>query len=263
MFFVAAKLFWLVAAPLNLAVLLGLGAVAGILCRCPRLARRLAAAALAVLLLAAATPLGPYAAAVLERRFVPAPALPAAIAGILVLGGGIDTERSLGWGRPILGAEAERLTALIDLGRRYPEAPVIYAGGFGGLGTVARTEAAFARDFLLAAGFDLTRVAFDGRSRNTRENAVEARMLAGDSAGRPWVLVTGALHMPRAVAVFRHEGWQVIPWPVAPVTPGPDAMPWTPLDTAATLGQSTRALREWIGLAAYRAAGYTATLLPK
>lgn len=263
MFFIAAKLFWLLAAPLHLATILGLGALIAGLIRCRRLARGLGLCASAILVLAAATPLGPLAAARLENRFPLRPPLPAQIAGILVLGGGISTELSLGWGMPVLGRDADRLTALLELGRRFPDAPVIYAGGHGGLGTVEKTEAEFARDFLLAQGFDPGRVRFDTQSRNTYENAVEAGRWAGDPTGRPWVLVTGALHMPRAVATFRHAGWTVLPWPVAPVSPGPGAPFWAPLDLTGTLEQSSRALREGLGLIAYRAAGYTDRLLPE
>lgn len=267
MFFVAAKLFWLLVAPLHLATILGLCALIAGLFRCRRLARGLGLGAIVTLVLAAATPLGPLAAARLESRFPFRPPLPAQIAGVLVLGGGISTGLSLGWGMPVLARDADRLTALLELGRRFPDAPVIYAGGYGGLGSVEKTEAEFARDFLIAQGFDPGRVRFDTQSRNTRENAVEAgRWAEGpgkDSAGRPWVLVTGALHMPRAVATFRHAGWAVIPWPVAPISPGPRAPFWAPLDITGTLEQSTRALREGLGLLAYRAAGYTDQLLPE
>lgn len=267
MFFVAAKLFWLLAAPLHLATILGLATLIAGVCRWRRLARGLGLGAIITLVLAAATPLGPLAAARLEGRFPLRPALPAQIAGILVLGGGISNDLSLGWGMPVLARDADRLTALLELGRRFPDAPVIYAGGYGGLGTVEKTEGDFARDFLVDQGFDLGRVRFDTRSRNSFENALEAGRLAGkpadDGGGPPWVLVTGALHMPRAVATFRHAGWSVIPWPVAPISPGPRAPFWAPLDMTGTLEQSSRALREWLGLLAYRAAGYTDRLLPE
>lgn len=263
MFFIAAKLFWLLAAPLNLACLLALAAIAFRVLRW----RRMAGAALwtgaVVLLLAAATPAGPYAALALETRFPPRPELPAEIGGIIVLGGSLDTDRSVAWNMPIISDDPDRLTALISLAHRYPEAPIIFAGGYGGLGSVEKTEAPFVAELLTAMGFDTSRIRFDPNSRNTRENEIEARKLAGAEYGqKPWVLVTGALHMPRAVGIFRLGGWTVLPWPVDPATFGPDS-PWQPLNFGQTLVQSTRALREWIGLTAYYAAGYTATLLPE
>lgn len=262
MFFVAAKIFWLLAAPLSLACLLF---IVGILLRLPGW-RRLSAAALwagaIVLLLAAATPLGPYAAEMLETRYPPRAALPDDIGGIVVLGGSLDSDRSVAWDMPIVSEDPDRITALVILARRYPDAPVIFAGGYGGLGDIRKTEALYVRDLLADMGFDTDRLRLDPTSRNTRENEIEARKLAGpDFAAKPWILVTGAMHMPRAMGIFRKAGWTMVPWSVDPVGFAGEG-PWQPTDFGRTLNQSTRALREMIGLAAYYAAGYTDRLVP-
>ncbi|MCF4167218.1 YdcF family protein [Zavarzinia compransoris] len=261
MFFIASKIFWLIAAPFNLACLLGILAVAAALARLRRTARGLAWGGIAVILLAGATPIGPWATAVLDQRFPMRPALPGTIGGIIVLGGAISNEQSIAFDTPVLAADPDRVTALLELARRFPEAPIIWAGGYGGLGSVEKTEAWFARDLYTAIGFDVARITFEPHSRNTHENEVEARKLAGTVDGAPWILVTGAVHMPRSVAIFRHGGWNVLPWPVAPLSPGPDTA-WEPLAFGQTLELSTRGLREWIGLVAYRLAGYTDEILP-
>lgn len=261
MFFIASKLFWLVAAPASLACLL---AILALLARIVGL-RRLSGLALwlsaLVLIIAGATPLGPWAASVLETRYPAQPALPADIGGILVLGGAVDTERSNAWGMPVMRAEGERITSLVELGRRFPAAPIVYAGGYGGFRQVEAVEAVHARALLERMGFDVGRIRFDDKSRNTIENQIEARALAGDIASKPWVIVTGAMHMPRAVAVFKGAGWSVIPWPVGPATAAPDA-PWEPLELSDTLAISTQAAHEWIGLLSYYLAGHTQALLP-
>src|SRR5262249_5963192 len=69
-----------------------------------------------------------------------------------------------------------------------------------------------------------------------------------------WLLVTRALHMPRAVGCFRAAGFQVEPYPVEfkqAFAPGSEAL--NDLDKAA---------KEWIGLAAYRLMGKTDALFP-
>jgi uncharacterized SAM-binding protein YcdF (DUF218 family) len=261
MFFIAAKLFWIVVAPASLACLLAALALVTRLAGWRRLATAALWASASVLIVAGATPLGPWAGSFLETRYPAQPPLPAEIAGIVVLGGALDTDRSNAWDMPVIAGQGERITSLVELGRRFPGAPIIYAGGYGGLGSVEKVDADFARTLLEQIGFDVSRVRFDDRSRNTIENEVQARELAGDIATRPWLLVTGAMHMPRAVGVFRGAGWSIIPWPVGPSTLSPDA-PWEPLNPGATLMVSTQAVREWIGLLAYYLAGNATSLLP-
>ena len=81
--------------------------------------------------------------------------------------------------------------------------------------------------------------------------------------GETWVLVTSAWHMPRAVALFRHNGWPVIPDPVDFHTFGTTA-DWRPNpDPIAGLARLSIAVREWIGLLAYRLSGRTDDVLPQ
>ena len=62
-------------------------------------------------------------------------------------------------------------------------------------------------------GVDLDAVWIEDRSRNTAENArFSAELLQAKGAGRV-LLVTHAIHMPRAVAAFRQTGIEVIPAP--------------------------------------------------
>jgi uncharacterized SAM-binding protein YcdF (DUF218 family) len=50
--------------------------------------------------------------------------------------------------------------------------------------------------------------------RITSENTVLAAAMPGVDKSRPWLLVTSAWHMPRALATFRAGGWSVTPYPV-------------------------------------------------
>ena len=92
-------------------------------------------------------------------------------------------------------------------------------------------------------------------------NAILTRRLVGPRPGETWLLVTSASHMPRAVGVFRHAGWDVVPWPVNYRT-GRSLAVWYDAPFPERLGQFEVALKEWIGLIAYRLMGRTDALFP-
>jgi uncharacterized SAM-binding protein YcdF (DUF218 family) len=79
--------------------------------------------------------------------------------------------------------------------------------------------------------------------------------------GEVWLLVTSASHMPRAMGVFRAAGWPVIAWPVN-YTTGRDPGLWWDSPFPSRLNQAEWALREWIGLVAYRLMGRTDAAFP-
>src|SRR3546814_4949394 len=83
-------------------------------------------------------------------------------------------------------------------------------------------------------GIDPARVRFEAQSRNTAENARLTAALVGQGDGRPWLLVTSAWHMPRAVASFRAAGLEVLAYPVDFRTE-PARLHW-PRDPGASLG---------------------------
>jgi uncharacterized SAM-binding protein YcdF (DUF218 family) len=103
----------------------------------------------------------------------------------------------------------------------------------------------------------------EGRSRNTRENALFTREMVAPKAGERWLLVTSAFHMPRAIGCFRAVGFELEAFPVDYRTEG-DASDVRPFQHMFNGMQLTDlAMKEWIGLVAYRLAGYTTDLLPR
>ncbi len=54
----------------------------------------------------------------------------------------------------------------------------------------------------------------EDRSRNTYENALYAKELLGEKGINKILLVTSAMHMPRSVALFEAQGFEVVPLPV-------------------------------------------------
>lgn len=259
MFFVASKLFALLASPLFLVVL---GTVATALLAWTR--RRRAVRAVALLTAVAATgmtllPVGAWLLAPLESQF-PEPDLDKiSVDGIIVLGGAIDTARSAATGRTVLTGEAERMTTFLSLARRFPHARLAFTGGTASLLDPDTREADFVPGFIAAQGVDPARTVIERESRNTHENAVLSLAAVRPAPGERWLLVTSAWHMPRAVGCFRAAGWAVTAYPTGGRSMAGGLDGWSPLRN---LNLFSLALREWIGLFAYRMQGYTESLIP-
>ena len=128
MFFLASKIFWALAQPSNLLLLLlAAGALALLLGR-RRLASWLLYPAVLVFLLVGLFPVGEWLILPLENRF-PAPAEPPdEVDGIIVLGGAVDLDVTQARGMVAFHGEAERDITLLELARRYPDAELIYTG---------------------------------------------------------------------------------------------------------------------------------------
>jgi uncharacterized SAM-binding protein YcdF (DUF218 family) len=258
--FAISKVFWTVAAPGNLLlILLSIGAARSALTR-GRSGRALTAFAAFTLLAIAVLPIGNVLANILENRFPP-PILPARIDGVVVLGGAILPATSAARGQPVLGDAAERLTTAASLARRFPNARIVLTGGDGALLPHGFSEARAMGDLLVELGVDPARLVLEAASRTTWENAVLSHGLVRSSAGDTWVLVTSGWHMPRAIGCFRRAGWSVIPYPVVFRTkPRAELVP--ALRLAENLTLLDLVVKEWIGLIAYRILDRTDALFP-
>jgi uncharacterized SAM-binding protein YcdF (DUF218 family) len=238
MIYYVSKVFWLIAAPTNALVLIsGVAGIWGVL-RKSKCAAWLAAAAACMLVIGAFTPIGLALIVPLEDRFAfSAPDSQAPPYGIIFLAGA-----GPGAIEPVLTTLShDYLTAnLIFSGFSVPENVLKMFAGLGG---------------------DPARIIkIEPQPRTTSEDAFYAAALLKPKPDERWLLVTTAIHMPRAVGCFRVAGFQVEPYPVefrtvphpfATFTPGSKAL--SQLDTAA---------KEWIGLIAYRLMGKTDALLP-
>jgi uncharacterized SAM-binding protein YcdF (DUF218 family) len=108
MFFIASKIFWFVAEPVSFAILVGvLGLLLGFT-RFARAGRVLMAGAIVALAAFLLTPLGALLLRPLEDRFPQPPAGMPSPAGIIVLGGALDTEKSEARGQVYFTADAAR-----------------------------------------------------------------------------------------------------------------------------------------------------------
>jgi len=250
MFFTLSKIFWIVAAPSHW---LGLLVVATALCllfRWPRTARLLALGAVAVLVLAwlAAVPL----ARGWENRY-PRPSWPGHVDGVVVLGGGYDSQLLRQRNAPQANESAYRLVEGFAAARHYPKARLVFTGGSGLLGGASFPESDTARHIFTELGQDPARMILESHSRNTYENLLFSKAIVEPKPGEVWLLATSAMHMPRAMAIARKLDWRMTPWPTDFITgPGSGREIWQVADNLSLLDY---VVHEWLGLAAYRLTG--------
>ncbi|MEW5848831.1 MAG: YdcF family protein [Myxococcota bacterium] len=258
--FVLSKLAWLLLEPAHvLVLLLCVGVVLQWRNRVKAARVTLSVVALGFLL-PSVLPLGRWIAGALEDRFSP-PATEERVDGVVVLGGAVNAALSEARGQVSLNEAAERVTTLVELARRYPDATLVFTGGIGSLRRDFPPEAQVVPRFLAAMGMDPARVIFEDQSRNTHENAVLTFARVRPTTEQRWLLVTSAMHMPRAMGTFRRAGWNVVAYPVDYATDGSAGLR-PGFSVLGGLAELTGALKEVAGLMAYRILGRTDALFP-
>jgi uncharacterized SAM-binding protein YcdF (DUF218 family) len=107
---------------------------------------------------------------------------------------------------------------------------------------------------------------FETKSRNTYENALFSRQILAEKGIDRIILVTSALHMPRAAALFEKQGFEVIPAPADfNMTQSDWERLWEPdpatqlfnfLPSASNIGTTTVAVKEYLGILIYWLRGW-------
>ena len=262
MFFMLSKTLGVMLLPTNL--LIGMGVVGAILmvARFAALGRKLVIAAVLLLVVCGLSPLGTLLLYPLEQRFPPWDPARGAPDGIIVLGAPIEADLSAAHGTPVVRSSPDRIIAAAALALRYPNARIVFSGGSANVISNDVREADFAGAIFESLGIARSRLIMERRSRNTLENAEFSKALAMPKAGERWLLVTSAFHMPRSVGLFRKAGFAVEPYPVDWRVGGRgDLLAFTNVAIDG-LGRTDLAVREWVGLIAYRATGKIDELLP-
>jgi uncharacterized SAM-binding protein YcdF (DUF218 family) len=262
MFYFVSKIVWFFLTPSNALVTLALVGLLLMRTKRPVLGGRLAAAGTIGLLVAGLSPLGNALILPLEERFPAYRDDGVPVTGIIVLGGTYDTEATNMRGQMALNETGERLIALGELARRYPQAKLIYAGGGSEFTPDTTPEATLVENTAHQIGVAPGRILYDRKSLNTYQNAVYAKKIARPKDGKRWLVVTSAFHMPRTMGVFRAVGFEVVPYPVDYRTAGAVSL----LRPFAFVGEGLRrtdiATKEWIGLLTYRLSGRTQHVFP-
>ncbi len=259
-FFIASKLIWTIISPASLIVILGVGAWLAMVAGWQKLSRRLLSLCALLLVTIASLPLGEWLIAPLENRFQANAALPAEVDGIIVLSGAIDPVKSDLWGQVEFGSAGERLTAFRYLAELYPGAQLVFTGGTGSLTTQEFKAADYARFLFDQLQLGERAIIYESESRNTAENASNSKVLVNPEPGQNWILITSAFHMPRSVGIFCQQQWPVHAYPVDHQSRTGELLR-VQFNFAGNLNLLDIAVREWVGLTAYRITGRTDRLL--
>ena len=172
---------------------------------------------------------------------------------IVVLGGYLlPPDPDAGRPRALLGPDSlYRCFHAAEVYRRIGPCPILVSGGKVEPDRPGPPLATVMREFLITQGVDPDDLISEGRSRSTYENAVQCRRLLANLDISEIILVTEALHMPRALACFRKQGLHAFPDPcnrraffetdiLSLILPNPSAaMDWR------------QSAHEWLGMAWY------------
>jgi uncharacterized SAM-binding protein YcdF (DUF218 family) len=152
---------------------------------------------------------------------------------------------------------ADRVIHTVELYKRGVIRQVLVAGGSGRLITAGKKEADDLVKALKLMGVAEADILLENESRNTAESARNVKaMLAGHVPARV-LLITSAFHMRRSVGCFRKVDLQVDTFSTDFYTHPryftPDVLV-VPKIEALTVWQ--KLFKEWVGMVAYRFAGY-------
>ena len=178
-----------------------------------------------------------------EFPYQPLSSVPSAPA-MVVLGGGIHPPRSAQF-PPNLESSADRVWYAAKLWHA-GKSPLLVLSGGGDPRTSALSEAEAMREFLADLGVPDSALLLETRSRTTRENAIYTAELLKQRGLQRVLLVTSALHMPRAKKLFESQGIEVEAVPTDHEARPLSLWQWV-LPDAGALENSGRAIKEFVG----------------
>ncbi len=262
MFLYLSKLLPLLIYPLGLACVLMVVALVTLWKR-PRWAAVAISLALIFLLVGGNSWTARYLVRSLEWQNLPTASLPNAEA-IVVLGG---ATRSAAFPRPTveLNEAGDRVVYAALLYQKHKAPLIIPSGGMiEWLGTGSAESLAMAT-ILQHIGVPASAIIEEPLSRNTYENAVNVKKILRERGIGRVLLVTSAMHMPRSLLIFKHQGITAIPAPtdflvsdyeLQELSNSSQSKLLSLLPNADNLEHFTSALKEYIGLVVYRLRGW-------
>lgn len=260
-FLFLSKLLPLLIYPLGFACLLLLIALI-LLWKYPRWAMIPVGCALIVLYLSSNGLVANYLLKSLEWQYLPSQ-IPQADA-IVILGGATRTPASP---RPMVDV-TEQGDRILYGGKLYLEgkAPVIIAtGGRAQWRGGGNPESQDLLELLKLMGIPETAVIQEPLSLNTYENAVNVKKILQEKNLKKVLLVTSALHTPRAYAIFKKQDIEAIPAPtdfliseqeLAEIEDNTESLLLNLLPDALALDRTTKVFKEYIGTFIYWLKGW-------
>lgn len=217
----------------------------------PRLGRALVLASLGLLLFFSQNRVSIWLLRPLEQtypaipEFHPGDSLPAALQRvryIVVLGGGNKGEAGVAASNRLSDNSLSRLTEAVRLWRALPDRRLVVSGP-GDPG--APTHADVLAEAAISMGVPSERIIRIDTAHDTEEEAGAVKKLI---ANAPAAVVTSAWHLPRAAALFRQAGVDILPCPADYLALVDPHFHWTDLSLDVdSLERSSLAVRERIG----------------
>lgn len=171
---------------------------------------------------------------------------------VIVLGGVGDVVGRGAGVRLELNQAADRLIGAFDVLHAGRARFAIFSAGAPG----EVTEAEVSARLMASWGIERSRLLVEGKSRNTRENALESARIVRERGFSRVLLLTSAAHMPRALGCFRAVGVEADALPVDFRTEEHPLRFTRLLPRAYALDKSADYLRELAGRVVYRLRGY-------
>jgi uncharacterized SAM-binding protein YcdF (DUF218 family) len=152
----------------------------------------------------------------------------------------------------------DRLMAGIKLYKTGKAKKIMVSSGSGQIMNPDEKEALYVKDFLLTIGIPENDLIIEGESKNTRENATfSAKILNETYTDGKYILVTSAMHMPRAKRCFKKAGIEVTPFSVdQQAGPRKYLLDHLFLPDVDSLVRWQKLIKEWIGFITYKIMGY-------
>jgi uncharacterized SAM-binding protein YcdF (DUF218 family) len=201
----------------------------------------------------------------LELKYLPPTEIPTGEV-LVVLGGGTEPASPPRTTVEINGA-GDRVLYAAELYKQGKAPFILLSGGdIEWLSSGSTTPAQDMAALLVQMGVPESALWLENESVNTYENALYAKEFLDEQDIDQILLVTSAMHMPRAVALFEKQGFEVTPLPVdfsvtdsisASSSEGNiiskliDIMP-----TASNLALTTNAMKEYLGYFIYKLQGW-------
>jgi uncharacterized SAM-binding protein YcdF (DUF218 family) len=172
---------------------------------------------------------------------------------IVVLGGGLVQNIHHKQSIELSSATLSRLITGISVAKQIAHSRLILSGGevFG-----LPPEATAMEKVAEHLGFPSSRILLETKTKDTHQQAIELKKLLGKES---FILVTSAIHMPRAMAIFHHYGLNPIPYPtqyLGNYTNRPIYQIYQIIPNTKNLGRTDIAVYEYLGVVWARLNGY-------
>lgn len=163
-----------------------------------------------------------------------------------------------GVGRVVYSSSVDRLIQAMQLYHDGRIKKIMLTGGSGFVNFQDWKESGLIAKFLLSSGIPESDIILENNSRNTYENAaLSADILKRQPSSKRQLLITSGFHMRRSLLCFKKAGLDPVPFSV-------DIRSASHINTldrliqpdAECLVQWDMLFHEWIGIMAYRLAGY-------